>query len=396
MTKWMELRLGDIAEINPETLSKDYPFDAIDYIDISSVGTGILRETTTYFLKEAPSRAKRLVKANDIILSTVRPNRRSILYLKNPKPNQVVSTGFAVLRPKESIEPRFLYYVISNQRFTDYLVSNEQGAAYPAVNMETIANAKIIVPEKCIQEQISSILGAIDDKIEINLQINETLEKMAITLYNELLLEATHSKNTLQLRDLITLNPRISVKKGTVLKYVDMKALPTKQMSVSNEDIIEKEYKSGTKFMQDDVLLARITPCLENGKSAFVDFLSEGEIAFGSTEFLVFRSNERSCPQFLYCLIKDPNFHEFAKQSMVGTSGRQRIQNEILLDYTLPSIDTEQMERFNKNTKKLFNKVRLNSIENTRLRQIRDYLLPRLLTGEIDIRKAKKHAEEVL
>lgn len=147
MNEWKEVRLGEVVQINPESLTKDYPFNVIDYIDISSVGTGELRETTQYPISEAPSRAKRLVRAGDTILSTVRPNRRSFLYLKKPKENQVVSTGFAVLRATEKINSRYLYYLISDQKFTDYLVSQEQGAAYPAVSIDSIKNAIVLLPD---------------------------------------------------------------------------------------------------------------------------------------------------------------------------------------------------------------------------------------------------------
>ena len=117
------------------------------------------------------------------------------------------------------------------------------------------------------------VLSSLEDKIELNQRINQTLEEMAMTMYKHWFIEKDGSKRTKTLQDFIILNPRISVKKGTLLKHVDMKALPTNQMSVSDEDITEKNYTSGTKFMKNDVLLARITPCLENKKSAFVDFL---------------------------------------------------------------------------------------------------------------------------
>ena len=131
-------------------------------------------------VSDAPSRAKRLVREGDTVLSTVRPNRRSMFFVSQPSDSWVVSTGFAVLRPKvQFIEPRFLCACVFNQSFTDYLTTREKGAAYPAVSAEDIANAEIHLPPINDQRAIAHILGTLDDKIELNRQMNHTLEAMA-------------------------------------------------------------------------------------------------------------------------------------------------------------------------------------------------------------------------
>src|SRR3989338_8687733 len=119
--------IDDVALINPDSIRKNYPHKNIEYIDIASVGTGNLMQTTSMPLSEASSRAKRLVNHGDTILSTVRPNRRSFLFIKKPKDNIVVSTGFAVLRAKSGTDPRYLYYVVTDQKFTDYLTLSAKG-----------------------------------------------------------------------------------------------------------------------------------------------------------------------------------------------------------------------------------------------------------------------------
>ena len=182
----MELKtIEEIAFINPDSIKKDYPYDEIEYIDIQSVGSGYLIESKLMPLSEAPSRAKRLIKDGDTILSTVRPNRRSFLYIKKPKENVVVSTGFAVLRAKEDIDSRYLYYAITDQKFTDYLTLSAKGAAYPAVDTEIIQRGKIPVYPMDVQQKISSILSAYDDLIENNTRRIQILEKMAQLIYRE-------------------------------------------------------------------------------------------------------------------------------------------------------------------------------------------------------------------
>lgn len=183
--EWRLCRLGDVVDINPDSIGPDWPYEHIRYVDISSVGEGAIKESPRRLsLSEAPSRARRLVKAGDTVLSTVRPNRRSMFFVREAVPDMVVSTGFAVLRPRPGIiEPRFLYAIVFDRRFTDYLVSRQQGAAYPAVLPSDIAEAEILLPPLPEQRAIARILGALDDKIELNRQMNETLEAMAQALF---------------------------------------------------------------------------------------------------------------------------------------------------------------------------------------------------------------------
>ena len=183
--EWREVRLGEVVSINPDTLGSDWPFSYIKYIDISSVGEGpIVEPPRILHLDEAPSRAKRLVREGDTVLSTVRPSRRSMFFVKEPEPEWVVSTGFAVLRPcREYIEPRYLYACVFDRGFTEFLVKREKGAAYPAVLPEDIADAVIKLPPLPEQRAIAHILGTLDDKIELNRRMSQTLEAMARALF---------------------------------------------------------------------------------------------------------------------------------------------------------------------------------------------------------------------
>ena len=183
--EWPMIRLGDVAKINPDAIGRDWPYPHIRYIDISSVGVGQIEVSPQWVkLSDAPSRAKRIVRNGDTVLSTVRPNRRSMFFASDPSDDWVVSTGFAVLRPNiQLVEPRFLYTCVFNQAFTEYLITREKGAAYPAVSPEDIANAKIPIPPLKEQRAIACILGTLDDKIELNRRMNRTLEEMARAIF---------------------------------------------------------------------------------------------------------------------------------------------------------------------------------------------------------------------
>ena len=107
-----------------------------------------------------------------------------------------------------------------------------------------------------------------------------------------------------------------------------------------------REFTSGTRFRNGDTLLARITPCLENGKTAFVQFLHEGTVGWGSTEFIVMCSTPVVPPEFTYLLARDSRFRSEAIQSMTGTSGRQRAQAEALATYASPCSPTDSLSVF--------------------------------------------------
>ena len=142
-----------------------------------------------------------------------------------------------------------------------------------------------------------------------------------------------------QLKDILEINPRITLKKGTVTKKIAMEHLTEYVKQVKGYEL--SEFKSGSKFKNQDTIVARITPCLENGKTAYVDILADDEVAFGSTEFFVVRAKEnKGDPQFIYYLMRHPKVRDATIKSMTGTSGRQRAQKEAILEYSmsLPNI----------------------------------------------------------
>lgn len=143
--------------------------------------------------------------------------------------------------------------------------------------------------------------------------------------------------------DFIEFNPRLNIKKGIAATKISMDKLqPFSKKILGAESAV---FTGGAKFRNGDTIMARITPCLENGKTAFVDILNDGEIGFGSTEFIVLRARKGiSDPQFIYYLATSPFFRKQAIKSMVGSSGRQRVQQNVLdnLELKVPDIVTQE------------------------------------------------------
>ena len=148
---WRVGALGDQCGINTCSVRKDEFSGIIEYIDISSVTVGRLDGMQIVPFKDAPSRARRRIRHGDTIWSCVRPNHRSYLFIHNPPANRIVSTGFVVLSPG-GFGPSLLHHVVIQQEFVDYLVSNAEGSAYPAVRSDTFAVAKVSVAPLFIRE----------------------------------------------------------------------------------------------------------------------------------------------------------------------------------------------------------------------------------------------------
>ena len=168
--------------------------------------------------------------------------------------------------------------------------------------------------------------------------------------------------------DFIEFNPRMSIKKGTIATKVAMDKLQPFTKKIPDTE--KAPFSGGSKFRNGDTIMARITPCLENGKTAFVDILGEDEIAFGSTEFIVMRAKEGvSDPQFIYYLATSPWFRNVAIKSMVGSSGRQRVQQSVLDDLVLNVPSIEEQKKISSVLCALDQKIALNNEINDNLQQ---------------------------
>lgn len=173
---------------------------------------------------------------------------------------------------------------------------------------------------------------------------------------------------TVRAADFIEFNPRLSIKKGTMATKVAMDKLQpfTKKIPATEQ----AEFAGGSKFCNGDTIMARITPCLENGKTAYVDILADGEVAFGSTEFIVMRARAGiSDPQFVYYLATSPAFRNVAIKSMVGSSGRQRVQQGVLDELELIVPPLEEQQKIGAMLAMLDQKIALNNKINDNLQQ---------------------------
>lgn len=182
---WEVSKVRDVARVNELSVTKDFREKEIEYIDIASVDNRRLLNVQVLATSEAPSRAKRIVRDNDILISTVRPNLKHFTFIRKVKPNTIASTGFAVIS-SFGIHPQYLYYYLTTDEFTDFLsrIADAHTSAYPACNPDVIEDADVAFPSDFEEQKtIGGILCSLDDKIALNVEMNKTFESIGQALF---------------------------------------------------------------------------------------------------------------------------------------------------------------------------------------------------------------------
>jgi type I restriction enzyme, S subunit len=360
------------------------------------------------------------LKAHDVLLNITGDSVARCCQVATDVLPARVNQHVAIIRPKsELLDARFLRYVLVSHEYQSRLLAlASAGATRPALTKLMIEELNIPSQPLAEQKAIASVLGALDDKIELNRRMNATLEAMARALFQSWFVDFDPVRAKLDgrkpiglddataalfpdsfqeseaghipkswiaqcLPDAIEVNPRRTLKSGTIAPYLDMKNLPTQGHSAL--EVINREFSSGTKFENGDTLVARITPCLENGKTGYVDFLEDGQVGWGSTEYVIFAPKLPLPPQFGYLLARSDALRTHAIQNMTGTSGRQRVPSECFSNFWLAVPPPEIARRFDKLTTPLMQKIKANSTESRTLATLRDTLLPKLLSGQLRV-----------
>ena len=377
--------------------------------------------------------AQRLANANvmrgDIIL-THRGTIGQVAYI--PEHSQfdryVVSQSQFYMRcNKSKAVPEFVTMYFRSPEGQHQLLANTSQVGVPSIAQPVtyLRTIEISLPPLSEQRAIAHILGTLDDKIELNRRMNETLEEMARALFKSWFVDFDPVRAKMEGRDtglppdvaalfpdrlvdselgtipegwevvplpeMIEVNPPRSLRKGEVAPYLDMANMPTR--GHVPDTVIERPFGSGMRFTKGDTLVARITPCLENGKTAYVDFLDHDRIGWGSTEYIVMRPMPPLPNEFAYCLARSAGFRDFAIQNMTGTSGRQRVPAQALSQFLLPSPPEPIAARFGKVVQPLFTRASEAIRESRTLADLRDTLLPKLVSGEVRVEDYKKYIE---
>jgi type I restriction enzyme S subunit len=272
------------------------------------------------------------------------------------------------------------------------------GGANPTLNRNHIHGLPIFIPNRTTQDAIVSILAAYDDLIENNRKRIALLEEAARLLYREWFVHrrfpghehvrvvdgVPEGWERMAASEAFAVNPTTRRTDDGQIVYVPMAALSEVGMLIDKAALEQRQDSTSVRFQNEDTLFARITPCLENGKTGFVQFLSTGCVACGSTEFIVLRGR-RVSNYFVYLTARQPDFRENAIKSMIGSSGRQRVQPSCFDRYFVLVPPAHLATLFDEATAPLFQQIHVLDQQNDKLAEARDLLLPRLMNGEITV-----------
>lgn len=313
--------------------------------------------------------------------------------------NYFLGQRLVLFRANDKIcDGRFLMYSLLWHDNKQAIISKGVGSTVAHLRVPECENIEIKAPDLDIQHRIADILSAYDDLIENNQKQIKLLEEAAQRLYKEWFVDlhfpgyentkivdgVPEGWNWCKLEDAIQFDPKVTLTKERMKQFVPMSALSTASMVLDESQFTETSSNSGSKFQNGDTLLARITPCLENGKTAYVSGLKSDEGAVGSTEYIVMRAKTINS-YMVYLLARTDDFRQSAINSMSGSDGRQRVKSDKLkmLDYLHPV--SELVEKFENVEEPIFEKIYRLSKQMQQAKQARDLLLPKLMSGELEV-----------
>ena len=298
------------------------------------------------------------------------------------------------------VDVRFLLYYFFTEEWRAVIRKNMlTGATVDRIPLTSFPKFPVKAPPLSVQQRIADVLSAYDVLIENSRRRIRILETMARSLYREWFVEFRFPGHenvprvassigdipkgweVKRLPECVDVNPRVVVPRNGKKPFVPMGCLANDSMLIT--DIELRDGNSGAKFQNGDTLFARITPCLENGKTGFVQFLLDAKaVARGSTEFIVLRSRTLT-PEFVYLLARSDEFRNRAIKSMTGASGRQRVQERCFDDFGITHPPHALLDRFSGIVEPSFRLIQDLYLQIDNLRRTRDLLLPRLLSGQV-------------
>ena len=428
--EWTTIRVGDIAKINAQSITKKDTLNTIQYIDISSVSTHKMEAPKTLSFSEAPSRAKRKLKNNDFIISTVRPNLKQFTFITKADANLICSTGFCVISAKDENIAWYLYAFLTSDIFTNYLVKIADGGAYPAFNSSEIENAIIPFPPEKELIKISNWYKTLFFKITLNTQTNQTLEQIAQAIFKHWFIDfaPVHAKanalargetieqaelaamaclsgktaekiTALQTQDPTTYHQLQQTAQAFPSEFVESEmGLVPKGWEVKKIDEVIQKIPVGKKYNQKTTVPDGKIPVLDQGKSGIIGFHNDtaGVNASIQDPVIVFANHTCYMRLIHFDFSAIQNVFAFKGKNIniywvyLATLGKQKFveYKGHFPDFLIKQIvvpPKELTEIFGDIVKDSFSKIALNLDTNEKLAKTRDLLLPRLLSGEIEL-----------
>ena len=317
----------------------------------------------------------KVIRKNDFAVSLMQVSRDSKIPVARLEEYDVaiMSPAYPIFRVKDEnvILPEYLDMWFKRPEFDREAAFIAVGGVRGSMPWEEFAKMKLPVPSIEEQRKVVQAYRTVADRIALKEQINDNLEAQTQALFDELFLRDGMPDCTLS--EIANVNPTRTLSKGCIAKCYDMFCLPTRGCVPEGGEM--KAYNGGVRFQNGDTLIARITPCLENGKAAYINILNDKEVAFGSTEYIVFSPVDTMPSSFYYFLIRSKKFRTFALQYMNGSSGRQRVSGDELAAFPLTKPSQEALSRFDMVAKPVLEQFKVASLEINRLNALQQLII---------------------
>ena len=391
MSEWQRITLGSVSTkigsgATPSGGSNVYKLSGVPLIRSQNIldfgfskdGLVYIDDNQAYELRSVT------IEKNDVLLNITGDSVARCCVVPDGLVPARVNQHVAIIRLKPELANYIFVFYLLQQMKDELLMQSEIGATRKALTKGMIENLEVILPALPEQCAIAAVLSSLDDKIDLLHRQNKTLEAMAETLFRQWFVEEVEEDSEeCTIIDLIEFNPTRKLVKGSVVPYLEMASLSNSTFNAVGW--YDREFSSGTKFVNGDTLLARITPCLENGKTAYVTFLEDKQVAWGSTEYIVMRPKAGLHPFFAYVLARNNDFRDYAKGCLEGSSGRQRVNVDHLKNYPIKRPTEQAIKEFNLVAESMVPKLHLNALQIQTLEKLRDNLLPKLMSGEVRV-----------
>lgn len=384
-------KLGEVCSIESGSRGKGGAstegIPSIGGEQISSTGY-VLTEKMKYITEEHFKKMKQgVIKPDDTLLVKDGATTGKCAFYRNEYKEATVNEHVFILRANNLILPKFLYYVITSDKFQNKIKSNIKGII-GGINL-SIKNLEIVIPDKLAEQQeIVQVLDTMNDIIRLREECISHAQDLIPALFQEMFGDINNNvtkSNIVTFRNCIELNPaKPNLKDNLNVTFLGMKDISENgQVNLSTIKMYEDVKKGFTNFGNEDVLLAKITPCFENGKAAIVRNLTNG-YGFGSTEFYVLRPHKKLIlPEYVYSIIKSHSFVEPGKYKMVGAAGQKRLPKEYVLNYKFPLPSIELQEQFAEKVRAINSYIKEQNEELKNAKQMFQSLLHHAFTGEL-------------
>ncbi|MED0654699.1 restriction endonuclease subunit S [Anoxybacillus geothermalis] len=407
MSEWKQISLGNLVE----SISKRHAFnkDRLIFLNTSDIFNGKVLNNEYTDINTLPGQAKKSIQKNDILFSEIRPANRRFAYIDFESEDYVVSTKLMVLRPKNNdILPKYLYYFLTSEESLRHLqeVAESRSGTFPQITFSEVKEMVINLPPLKEQQRIVEVIDSLTEKIELNLKINETLEEMAMTLYKHWFVdfgpfqdgEFVESElgmipkgwSICELEEIVEkINERVKAGEHLFsLPYVPIDVLNQKSLMINGYKHGSEAKSSLVKFYKGDILFGAMRPYFHKVCIAPFDGITR-------TTCFVLRPKNNDYYAFVVATIFREETIDYANSHSKGSTIPYADWETLSkMKVILPPL--QYLKEYNEKVVPLFKLMIQNFLNNEELVKTRDYLLPRLLSGEIDVSKAEKQVEEVL